>query len=305
MFTLINKPIVVQKNLTNLLKVMTSTKRVSVVTGIPVTLEFVIDKAKPSFIARCIANKNRVVGGFKVLKYPMVLFSLLFLCPLTACGNDPSPSNPEALPFGVFPLNDVKWIYVDKCSIGYMSEPHIDTITYSVHQIDEKSAELFYHRKRVKVKSKDGKWIKEPTSNADTNRLGWIHLESKKVYFVLDQIGYDDRKSLLYDFSLKVDDSYTSGYFSNFKHTVGSISEVLVGNEYRKKYHFSESAPYSSLYAIESIGFGSDLLFPLFGSYNGMEDNHRSEIIEVYYKDKVIWKNLDRNPDWKSLWENE
>jgi hypothetical protein len=86
------------------------------------------------------------------------------------------------------------------------------------------------------------------------------------------------------NFNLQLNDKYR-------KYSVSSIDSVRVGNEYRKRWNFFYDA-YNYFYVIEGIGSNVDL-FKLSADINEGEYTRYSEIIKVYYKDKVIWENTE------------
>ena len=120
---------------------------------------------------------------------------------------------------------------------------------------------------------------------------GGIREENKKIYFYpidsLEYTGYPifpNRKEefILYDFSLKEGDLISSDTFrllladypGNLK--VFKIDSILVGQEYRKAFHFglpSDSEPYSWAIWIEGIGSIRGLLFPTIEAWpeNGLD----------------------------------
>ena len=78
-------------------------------------------------------------------KRSLVSVFTLFVVSFASCGASDRPTEPDRLPFGVFPLNDVRWVERDfwkADSIINLPEVYIlidmfntDEITYSVHKL--------------------------------------------------------------------------------------------------------------------------------------------------------------------------
>jgi hypothetical protein len=77
-------------------------------------------------------------------------------------------------------------------------------------------------------------------------------IPNKKVYF---------NNNLIYDFTLKVGDSFTpGGYGAGFSYTICSIDSALVGNNYHKRFNLNLNCPNSNQWIIEGIGYSNDLI---------------------------------------------
>jgi len=124
-------------------------------------------------------------------KRSLVSVFTLFVISFVSCGASDRPTEPDRLPFGVFPLNDVKWIEtnhygdsftgLDSGYAGYYYQFY-DTITYSVRQVGENKAEL--HRSIQKRMLTYDLYLLHPenliadsTWNEKPELLGWIYLE--------------------------------------------------------------------------------------------------------------------------------
>jgi len=257
-------------------------------------------------------------------KRSLVSVFTLFVVSFASCGASDRPTEPpgERLPFGVFPLNDVKWVHVwygghwlfepyTSGHINVISAFCIDTITYSVRQINETTAELRsvsvrteQHRigwdtiNKISLNLDDTTYTLDEPAFSNFNS-GWIYLENNRVYFRgkdYDGSPWPER-NLMYDFNLNVGDTFLEyKYLENYyyKYSVKSIDRALVGNEYRKRYNFVISTHYSENYTttsvIEGIGSPENLFHTLF-YFPGMQvDPQPPELQEVYFRNKLIWK---------------
>ena len=235
-------------------------------------------------------------------KRSLVSVFTLFVVSFASCGASDKPTEPDRLPFGVFPLNDVKWVHITSYMLehsganNYIVEHWYDTIIYSVRQTGENQADL-YISGMITLKREGWEWdstgfyeleFEDSTRSYGPILHSRIYLENKKVYC---QIG--DNKDLLYDFNLRLNDIISIGHPAEhkFEYFVDSTDSVLVGSEYRKRYHFKPViSGHYPFYVIEGIGSGSALLYPF---YKGIEISHLgiygASLRGVYYKDKLIW----------------
>ena len=221
---------------------------------------------------------------------------------LSACKADEPIGNIDKLPTDVFFLNDTKWKETQSQINGWnIDKSYLDTVIYSVKQIEENKAEL--NRLIIKVTGKytdysrqifvpDSSWTIGP------ELYGYILLEGKKVYY---QYNATADKELMYDFSLNVGDVFDREYFyDDAKFYVESIDNVLLGNEYRRKYNFilKPTMKKYDFSAIEGIGcVGNEQFFDKHFFYtrniflNEIGDPQITRVLQaVYYKDKIIWK---------------
>jgi len=173
-----------------------------------------------------------------------------------------------------------------------------DVITYSVRQSGENRADLFCSKVTTwyrniwdninKVAS-----IDDTTWTTPSELYGKIYLENKRVYF-----HYGDseeapwnKKQLLYDFNLNVGDEFMISDY--YKFSVISIDSAFVGNGYRKKYNFAykqENVLCCDFSVIEGIGCTEDLFLLRVLDPFITSDPLPPTLIEVYYKDKLIWR---------------
>ena len=245
----------------------------------------------------------------------MLLFSIYLF---TACGADSPPGDAGGLPFGIFPLNDVKWehscdtwfewrkadsVYdaegklIKVINYGYGQDGRCRdyTTTYSVKQIEENRAELYCSEKqiwRVLISDKVNKTEYEIDTTliltASPKLAGTITIEGKKVYY--HYVKPAEMKILLYDFSLNVEDTFCISN-ENYNFVLVSIDSVLVGNEYRKRQNFQmedEWYGFSEFSVIEGIGCNKYLLYTL---NIILHDEDKFPVLRrVYYKEQLIWK---------------
>jgi len=242
-------------------------------------------------------------------KRSLISIFTLFVVSFASCGASDRPTEQDRLPFGVFPLNDVRWVetnhYCDNFTgldSGY-SYVFYDTITYSLRQIGENKTEL--HRavqKRMQtfnlgIADPDLKFVGDSTWNEKPELLGWIYLEGRKVYYQgVPYIDYDGKswekeKGLFYDFSLNVGDKFdtpSNSFSDDYNFYLSSFDNVLVGNELRKKYDFMLNLKESGYNFSVIEGIGCDRYF--FYVFNTDYTHNNSQLIKVYYKDKLIWR---------------
>jgi len=234
-------------------------------------------------------------------KRSLISIFTLFVVSFASCGASDKPTEPDRLPFGVFPLNDVKWVHTGHYMLEgfnnegtkYIIEDRYDTGAIFVRQISENQAELyakgiaklvregweFIDGGMKELKFEDSVWTFGP------NLLGHIHLEHKKVYY--QRTGKE--KELLYDFNLRLNDTTTFGdpYYTAVVYFVASIDSAKLGNEYRKRYRFKSVCGGWSFSVIEGIGNDISFSYPLLSS---IERSHNKDRLRgVYYKDKLIW----------------
>jgi len=260
-------------------------------------------------------NKNNEKLKRQLINFMSVfLFLFLFLHNAACIANEPPPAEPK-LPWSVFPLDSVKWEYIKKRSGAFadLGTVYFDTLTYSVRQISENKAEVYFSSKTAIFKRVDGKYIFDRNGKSgDTEFYGYIILEDKKVYYQ-DRDSFFFPKTLLYDFNLKLNDTFIYGATGGEKCIVSSIDSVLIFNgneyEYRKRYNFSGHKhfywfDYSDyFYVIEGIGCNLEFLYTTHWWAQMEEAIICPEIRKVYYKDKVIWENPA--PRFLNLWEGE
>ena len=254
-------------------------------------------RQKYLFYNRC-RFKRCVIGAITCL--------FLLIYPLTACAGETNPVPKEGLPWGVFPLNDVRWVYLggepyeysytvresatdstDSVCVHKYGQ-YMDTTTYFVRQIAENQAEIHSSKVRLeygryeydfinKVESK----FPDTTYIVDDNQLeGRIFVEDKKVYFQPK----DGTKSLMYDFSLKVGDIF---YVGSSEYFLLSIDSIQIWNEYRKKYNFAKNKEQNDaeFSVVEGIGSLSDFFNIIY--YSGPVSFPLMNWI--YYKNNLIW----------------
>jgi len=236
-------------------------------------------------------------------KRSLVSVFTLFVISFVSCGASDRPTEPDRLPFGVFPLNDVRWVEEVSVIENHPGEPHyyLDTVTYSVRQVAENKAELHYSRVRTlghykyDAELQELIWVKDTTLYEEPElALGWFYLESKKVYWQRgnDVENWYGERVLLYDFSLNVGDTFDNGLpntYGGSGYYVASIDNVLVGNEYRKRYNFLKpEQTHFSFSVIEGIGSDRGLSFPMDGYGATTHPKPTITPIAVYYKDRVI-----------------
>jgi len=243
---------------------------------------------------------------------------VLFVFSFTSCESSERPVEEGRLPFGVFPLNDVKWVEFDHYTSGmsgtHNHKWHRDTVTYSIHQINENRAELHLVKKKTTgipefdpndPMAEPIAWF-EDSIWFEPNRLyGWITIEDNRVYY--ESVGPDDTpiyNSLMYDFNLRLYDTFTVINPINNEFVVSafvvSIDSVLIGNEYRRRYkfiytylpngkEFYDLYGYYSYSVIEGIGNDKSFLHTLLNP--APKVYVQPNLISVYYRDKIIWKN--------------
>jgi len=248
-------------------------------------------------------------------KRSLVSVFTLFVISFVSCGASDRPTEPDRLPFGVFPLNDVRWVEsryffeFDICE-PYMYYDYYDTVTYSVRQVGENKAELHRAIQRRMITMTSGNeivgdttWNVENDENQDRiGLIAWIHLEGRKVYWQGNYfISSPDKKLLFYDFSLNIGDTFNvmpgytppAGEEGYPKYYLASIDSILIDNEYRKKYNFvhiwahvagTRWADYN-FSVIEGIGCDRYFFYVFDTDYS-----HNGPLIKVYYKDKLIWR---------------
>lgn len=85
---------------------------------------------------------------------------------------------------------------------------------------------------------------------------------AKKIYFIHESAS---QESVLYDFSLNVGDTLSLSFVCGTC-IVSSIDSIMIGNNYRKQYHFFNSWPNA---VIEGIGNTAGLLEPIQPFENG------------------------------------
>jgi len=244
-------------------------------------------------------------------KRSLVSVFTLFVISFVSCGASDRPTEPDRLPFGVFPLNDVKWIEtnhygdsftgLDSGYAGYYYQFY-DTITYSVRQVGENKAEL--HRSIQKRMLTYDLYLLHPenliadsTWNEKPELLGWIYLEGRKVYS--QSIVPLGEKLLFYDFSLNIGDRLDIPYLYLFDfngdtvfYYLVSIDDVRVGDELRKRYNFmlNSKSTNNDISIIEGIG-GDNYFFGMFHATRpAIDPEPNYELIRVFYKDKLIWR---------------
>ena len=260
-------------------------------------------------------------GGFQVLKYP--LFAVVVLSfmgfPSIACGAEPDPAGGGGdgkLPFGIFPLSDVRWEHAgDTWFHGRKSDSVYDadgklikvisyvpnncrlwTITYSVRQIGENRAELYSDVKETWRAAEVSDKVNGTTYKIDTTIIispklnGEITIEGKKVYYSYGVAPYN-QKVLLYDFNLKVGDTFYVGanadLYDKIPFVLVSIDSALVGNEHRKRYNFAKSkeSEYYNFSVIEGIGCTPYLFYSL----STFLHEELPMLYRVYHKGQLIW----------------
>jgi len=235
----------------------------------------------------------------------IIVVLIIFAISQIGCASDRPEPPGEKLPFGVFPLNDVKWVEAWHYKKAGPISGYImcrDTTTYTVNQIGENKAELRRLVKRTtgyeKLDSNTGTvvWTEDSTWN-ETYFDKWIILVGNRVYYqMLDVSGNpfpDLEKRLLYDFNLRLNDTLTvltnTGIVTSF---VASIDNVLIGNEYRKRYHFMFK-PEPTIYdftVIEGVGCEKS---PFYTTFDPLHINNQfplPELLKVYYKERIIWR---------------
>ena len=250
---------------------------------------------------RCRTRCRTVLTKFMVV--------VLFVFPFTSCESSERPVEEyERLPFGVFPLNDVKWVETNHFSDPWSAEVldgifnsyrlFYDTITYSVRQVGENKAELHrsYQTRRQTFVNSVG--LIEDSIWTNKDMRSWIIIEGKKVYLQhLDEDGIpileEWGKELFYDFSLEVGDIFQTNYWSDWtKYRLNSIERVMVGSEYRNQYNFihlveGESSQ-NNFSTIEGIGCTKN--FSDFRISANTDPMQHFNLIEVYHKNKLIWR---------------
>ena len=210
----------------------------------------------------------------RCLQKAVMIVILFFANSLIGCASD-KPTEPDRLPFGVFPLNDVKWIETNfwatsggiteeyvvdgDTSIALIYRGYSDTITYFVRQSGEQKAELYRSVVGKMTQSGYDLFTQKPleledsTYNNPPELYGWINLEGRKVYFQgIDHNGNPwDERCIFYDFPLNVGDTvdmanikwqkpihWPTNAEDVAKFRLSSIDNILVGNEHRKKFNF-------------------------------------------------------------------
>jgi hypothetical protein len=150
------------------------------------------------------------------------------------------------------------------------------------------------------------KEVEHITFTIEPELLGWVRLEGRKVYWLGNNYHYGspDKEFLFYDFSLNVGDTFgiapqvdwhPPGQEERYKFYLSSIDNVLIGNEYRKKYnfvhiwaHFGGPNNWTNYNFSVIEGIGCDRYF--FYVFN-TDYSHNKPLLRVYYKNKPIWKN--------------
>ena len=238
----------------------------------------------------------------------IIVVLIIFAIPQIGCASD-RPTEPDRLPFGVFPLNDVRWIETSEGLAEDWSTVRSDTITYSVRQIGENKAEL--HRSvlrtlsnryqydpelKILVPLQDTIWYEEP------ELIGRIHIEGKKVYCYRRGIDLEGKpfetKQLMYDFGLKIGEVFyydvpPPAFPCELKFYLDSIDNVLVGNESRKKLNFAgdfvEYCGHFTFSVIEGIGCTKSFFYTVEDPSFHIDPVQNVYLHSVYYKDKLIW----------------
>ena len=229
---------------------------------------------------------------------------ILFIFPFTSCESSERPVEVERLPFGVFPLNDVKWVEISSSHIHKdengmsVSITFSNTHTHFVRQTGENRAELYSSTKTVIQKSgfdlanNTKVEFEDSIYTTDPKLTGWILIEDQKVYY---QAQSSENKQLMFDYNVREGDTldwlWRGQLMPEIKFYVKSIDSTLIGNEYRRQYHI-KNLPFhhfnESLWIIEGIGCINSFFYTL--RYPMPDDN--TSIYGVYYKDKLIWSGL-------------
>jgi hypothetical protein len=100
-------------------------------------------------------------------------------------------------------------------------------------------------------------------TNLPTQYMGCYRQDTatKKIFFIYESTS---QESVLYDFSLNVGDTLSQSFVCG-SCIVSSIDSIMIGNNYRRQYHFLNS-PYA---VIEGIGNTAGLLEPIQPFENG------------------------------------
>jgi hypothetical protein len=245
-----------------------------------------------------------------------VVVLLLFL--FASCSASAEPQGETGLPFGVFPLNDVRWversIYGDWLEeeiydtntgelIALTQKRYTDITTRFVKRIGENKAELYSSIERT-VKTdvlwevEEGKLkFNDTTFTIEPDLTGWIYLENRKVYF--QGLNSWDEKTLLLDFGLNIGDTFMfpgdtyPGFEPYNRFYLISIDNVFVGNEYRKRHNFAnkKDQAHSNFSLIEGIGCNIHFFYTLTDFGIAVDLVHNIRLLSVYFKDKKIWGN--------------
>ena len=238
------------------------------------------------------------------------MLSLLFIFlaySLTSCGNEPSPNpNDNKLPWGVFPLKDVRWVEQVWGQNAYNWDQWIyDTVTYSVHQIAENKAELYKYTDRTVLEMWPAHNKVDTSYSIGPELIGWISIENNKVFFTEEYVypPYLEKpstfhKGLFYDFNLQLGDTlfgklWDDNYENAWPLVVSLIDSVKIDNEYRKRFHYKALLDLGDLWnfaAIEGIGcMDRHLFFPFQGDNSHVDPVRYYRLLGVYYKDKLIY----------------
>ena len=252
----------------------------------------------------------------------------LVIYPLTACAGETNPTPQEGLPWGVFPLNDVRWVETSSGYIEYTEDniyivqSTFITTTYFVKQVGENKAELHsFSEYVIKKLGNDniGNKVEFPDSAFSTEPgelKGWITVEGKKVYYQRNNPIYS--RQVLFDYDVKVGDTLTWLWeFESFGlapdpsfpiWVVRHIDSTRLGDgENKKQYFVSNSYVYNNgqlvtgikpFWVVEGIGCLQGLLYTT--SSWSIHPDYNTSLKGIYYKDKQIWGNFIWDGEYKN-----
>ena len=249
------------------------------------------------------------------MKKQIPIFTFLLFFAFTTSCDSSEPRPVDESPFGVFPLNDTKWVETEFHQYDRKEDNRIfwtstlTTYTYFVRQIGENKAELYYF-----LQSKISRDVWLPTGEqikledsivapSEPRLIGWILLEGKRVYFQTKE-----NKQLMFDFNnMNVGEpvdwmwkDWNDRFQDNPNYIaaewyVKSIDTVRVGNEYRRQYWLTtkQNAQYyrpEHCFLVEGIGCVSPYFFYTIRPPITADEN--KIFSAAYYKDRKIFGGL-------------
>jgi hypothetical protein len=238
---------------------------------------------------------------FKKAVGQLAFIIICFLLTFASCRGDGGDVVNPGLPWGVFPLDKVRWEYSSISGDGYLGYPiyddtgkviafieyrnHYRDETYYINKINDNTAEL-YRSVRGTIKTyavwtdsgeryllSDSSYIIEPYL------YSLITVEGKKVFEQYQTDNNTAPKRIKYDFNLQLNDTlyipsvaYPDEPLYQEKHILYWIDSVKVGNEYRKRCYLERWGRQERYCVVEGVG-----------STDGLK--------RMYYENKLIWGN--------------